>query len=285
MKRGRQIAAAAILAVMPLFAMADTVSVGGHNIWFRVEGKPAPDKFPVLLLHGGMMNTDLTWSGVIPELAQDRMVIGIDQQGHGHSADRDRPITLTSMRADTIGVLDALQVKKVHVVGFSLGGILGLELAVGDPDRVASLTAISAAQGNAGFLPELVEINRDPTHQPSPALTKRLPSPKTMLEIRDSFQAQNPDGTGAILPLMKKLRALFASDWGWSDQELSSISAPVLIAIGDRDFIRPAHALHLQNIIPDARLAVLPGTTHLEAPGHPALPSMLQVRFETAETR
>lgn len=286
--RRRQALAAAFLAVMPLCLAAgnpaaETIRVGGYDIWHHVEGQPKAGKFPVLLLHGGMMNTELTWSGLTPVLARDRMVIGIDQQGHGHSADRDRPITLDSMRADTLGVLDALGVDQVHVVGFSLGGMLGFELATEDPGRVASLTVISAPQSNNGFLPELVEMNRDPGHVPSPGLIRHLPSPKELLEIRRSFQVQNPRGTGAIIPLMKKLRALLASDWGWSDHDLAAIPAPVMIIIGDRDFIRPAHALHLHDIIAGSWLAILPDTTHLGAPKHPALPGMLQDRFDTAE--
>ncbi|RJE85749.1 alpha/beta fold hydrolase [Paracoccus onubensis] len=281
--RRRLVMAAAFLAAMPLCAGAETVSVGGHDIWYHVYGKPAEGRSPVLLLHGGMMNTELTWSGLIPDLAQDRMVIGIDQQGHGHSADRDGPITLDSMRADTLGVLDALGLGKVHVVGFSLGGMLGFELATENPGRIASLTVISAPQDNDGFLPELVELNRNPAQTPSPELVERLPSPKDILGIRSSFQMQNPKGTGAIVPLMKKLRSLLASDWGQSDKDIAAIPAPVMIVIGDRDFVLPAHALHLRDLIADSWLAILPDTTHMEAPQHPALPEMLRNRFETAE--
>ncbi len=281
--RRRLVLAAVFLAAMPLCSGAETVSVGGHDIWYHVYGKPAADRPPILLLHGGMMNTELTWSGLIPDLAQDRMVIGIDQQGHGHSADRGGPITLDSMRADTLGVLDALGLSKVHVVGFSLGGMLGFELATENPGRIASLTVISAPQDNDGFLPELVELNHNPAQTPSRELVERLPSPKEILKIRSGFQMQNPKGTGAIVPLMKKLRALLASDWGQSDKDIAAIPAPVLIVIGDRDFVLPAHALHLRDLIADSWLAILPDTTHMKAPQHPALPEMLRNRFETAE--
>ncbi|RMC37549.1 alpha/beta fold hydrolase [Paracoccus alkanivorans] len=274
---------AAALIVLPLHALGETANVDGHEVWYEVHGDLTAEQTPVLLLHGGMMNTELAWADLIPALSQDRPVIGIDQQGHGHTADHEGPVTLETMRADTIGVLDALQVDKAHVIGFSLGGMLGLELAVNAPERVASLTAISASQNNGGMLPELVEMNRNPDHPPSPELVELLPSPKDFLEMRRGFEEQNPGGSGAMVPLMKKLGALLASDWGWSDEELAAIPVPVMIAIGDRDFIRPAHAVQLAETIPDAWLTVLPDTTHMTILDAPALPDLLIRRMETAE--
>lgn len=275
---------AAALMALPLHALSETTNVDGHEVWYEIHGELPSEQPPVLLLHGGMMNTELAWADLIPALSKDRPVIGIDQQGHGHTADHEGPVTLETMRADTLGVLDALQVDKAHVIGFSLGGMLGLELAVNAPERVASLTAISASQNNEGMLPELVEMNRNPDHEPSPELVELLPSPKDFLEMRRGFEEQNPGGSGAMVPLMKKLNALLASDWGWSDEDLAAIPVPVMITIGDRDFVRPAHAVHLQETIPDAWLTVLPDRTHMTILDAPALPTMLNRRMEAAET-
>lgn len=284
-RKGRLSGAAAALWLLawPALAAAETIRVGDHEIWYDVTGEPANRTPPVLLLHGGMMNTGLAWSALIPVLANDRAVIGIDQQGHGHSPDHPGPITLDSMRADTLAVLDALQVGRVHVVGFSLGGMLGLDLAINAPDRVASLTAISASQNGAGMLPELVAMNRDPGHTPSPELVPLLPSAKDFLDMRRGYEEQNPDGSGVMVPVMAKLGALLSSDWGWSDEELAGITAPVMIVIGDRDFVLPDHAVHMARTIPDAWLTILPDTTHMQILAQPELPGLLARRMADTE--
>lgn len=269
---------------LPASAMAETVTVDGHPIWYEVHGDLDPGRAPILLLHGGAMNTALAWADLIPVLSQDRPVIGIDQQGHGRSADRDGPITMERMRADTIAVLDALEVETAHVVGFSLGGMLGYDLAVHAPDRVASLSAISAAQGNDGMLPGLVEMNRNPDQPPDPAILALLPTPRDFLKMRRSWEEQNPGGSGAMQQVMEKLGQLIASDWGWSDGELAGITAPTQIILGDTDFLPPEHGAHLAATIPGAWLAVLPDTTHMTILSRPELPGLLTARIEAAET-
>ena len=276
-------AVAASLVFTATAAMAETVTVDGHRVWYRVDGDPASAPAPILLLHGGMMNTDLSWSDMIPRLSQDRAVIGIDQQGHGHTADRPTPITLASMRADTLAVIDALQIDRAHVVGFSLGGMLGLDMAVNAPDRVASLSVISAGQNGDGFLAELVLMNRDPSHVPSPDLVPLLPSPKDFLDMRRGYQDRNPGASGAMVPAMHKLGALLNSDWGFSDDQIGAIGVPVMVLIGDHDFIRPAHAVHMAETIPGAWLTVLPDSTHIGVLDRPELPDLVLDLIASAE--
>lgn len=252
------------LAVLALAApvRADFTTVDGHEIYYETHGDPAPGRTPVLLLHGGMNTIDMNFSDFIPRLAEDRLVIAVEQQGHGHTADRDAPVTLSSMRRDTLSVLDHLEVKKAHVVGFSMGGMLGLEMAVNAPDRVASLSALSASASEQGMLPEIVQMNRDPGFQPSPEVAEILPTQEDFEAMQAGF-ADNPSGPENFQVMMGKLGRLITSGWGWSNSQLAEIDAPALIAIGDRDFILPDHAVHLSQTIPGARLAILPNTTHM----------------------
>lgn len=254
------------LLALALPATAETVKVDGHDVWYHVEGTISPDNPPLLLLHGGMMNAALTWGALAPELGKDRAVIVVEQQGHGHTPDHDGEITLDSMRADTLAVLDALKVQKAHVVGFSLGGMLGLDLAIHAPERVATLTAISASQNAEGMLPEIVAM---------------LPTQDDFKAMAAGF-ADNPSGPQVMMTTMTKLGTLIGGDWGWTDAELSGIKVPVQVLIGDHDFVQPAHAIHMAQTIPDAWLGVLPDSTHMTMLTHPALPGLITHRM-TAE--
>lgn len=251
-------------------ARADFTTVDGHEIYYETHGDPASGRTPVLLLHGGMNTIEMNFSDLIPRLAANRPVIAVEQQGHGHTADRDAPVTLATMRRDTLAVLDDLGVEQAHVVGFSMGGMLGLELAVNAPDRVASLSALSASANVDGMIPEIVKMNRDPEFRPSPEVAAILPTPKDFEAMQAGF-ANNPSGPSNFEVMMEKLGTLITSDWGWSDQQLSDIGAPVLIAIGDRDFTLPGHAVHMSETIPNARLAILPDTTHMTITKQPDL--------------
>ena len=251
-----------VIVALATPAHADFTTVNGHPIYYETHGDLTSGRTPVLLLHGGMNTIDMNFTDFIPRLAAERPVIAVEQQGHGHTADRDAPVTLASMRHDTLAVLDDLDVEKAHVVGFSMGAMLGLELAVNRPERVASLSALSASADAEGMIPEIVRMNQDPNFQPSPELAKRLPTQEDFEAMMAGF-ADNPSGAENFQVMMGKLGRLITSDWGWSDSQLSGIESPVLVAIGDRDFILPEHAVDLSQTIPDAHLAILPDTTHM----------------------
>lgn len=243
-------------------AIAATARVDGHEVYYESRGNLESGETPILLLHGGLNSIETNFRTLFPRFAKSRPVIAVEQQGHGHTADRDTPISLSRMRRDTLGVLDHLHVDRVHAVGYSVGGMLALELAIFAPQRVASLTAISASAGNRGMLPELVQMNRDPSHVPSQELRALLPSQDAFAAMRSSF-AVNPSGVERFDVVRAKMTTLLAGDWGWSETELQEIRVPVLILIGDRDFILPEHAVEMASTIPLAQLAILPGTTHM----------------------
>lgn len=267
---------------LPTLSAAETASVNGHDVYYEIHGDLTAGGVPILLLHGGAMTIGSTFGALIPALLRDHPVIGVEQQGHGHTPINDQPISLETMRTDTLGVLDALGVDRAHVISFSAGGMLGIELAVNAPDRVASLSAISAAQNLDGFLPELAAMNRDPTTRLPPEIAALMPSPAEFARMKDDVTRMNPGGAEAAGQMFAKMGAFIGGDWGWRDDQLAAIAAPVLIAQGDTDFTRRDHALHMAGLIPDAWLAILPDTTHLTIMADPALPAMLLRRIEMA---
>lgn len=271
-------AAALPLALVTLAApaQADLASVDGHDIYYEVHGDLTPDTVPVLMLHGGMMSFETSYGAMLPALTETHTVIGVEQQGHGHTPLHDGPLTAETMRRDTLGVLDALSVDRVHVVGFSAGGMLALELAVNAPERVASVVAISAASQPSGFMPGMIEMQKDPNYQPSPEVLALMPSEEDFADMAAEIAAKNPGGAATIPQTMQKITAFITSDWGWPDDRIAAIAAPVLVVNGDTDFIEPEHALHLYRTIPEAQLAILPGTTHLDILEQPALLPMIE---------
>lgn len=234
----------------------------GLDVYYEVHGDLGSGDVPFLVLHGGMGSVTTDFGHLLPKLAESRPVIGIDQQGHGRTGGRDAPITLATMRADTLAVLDALDVETVHVVGFSMGGMLAVELGVAAPERLTTLTAISVSQNIDGMHPGIAELNRNPEAEPSPEVLELLPTEEDFARMQAGF-ADNPDGSEQFHQTFTQLQTFITSDWGWSDGELASIPVPTLIMLGDRDFSPVEHAAHMAGLIDGAQLSVLPDTTHL----------------------
>lgn len=259
--------AVALCAAAPLTAhsqenvMAGRAASNGIDIYYEVHGELRTDAIPVLLLHGGMGAISTDFAALLPALTSHFAVIGVDQQGHGHTAGREAPITLPSMRVDTLAVLDHLAIEKVHVIGFSMGGMLALDLGLHAPERLATLTALSVSQNFEGMRPEIVAINRDPSNTPSPEIAAILPSEEDFARMQAGF-ADNPSGPDQFERTFATMNAFITSGWGWSDSQLGQISTPALLAVGDRDFTPVAHVARMAALIPDAHFAAFPDTIH-----------------------
>jgi pimeloyl-ACP methyl ester carboxylesterase len=255
---------------------------GDLKIYYEVHGDLDADVVPFLVLHGGMGSIDGDFGALLPVLAAQRPVIAVEQQGHGHTDGRDTPVSLDTMRADTIAVLDALEVDRVHVVGFSMGGMLAMDLGVAAPERLATLTAISVSQNLDGMHPAIVQVNRNPEAAPSPEALDLMPTQEDFARMQEGF-AENPGGLDQFGRTMAQLQSFMVSGWGWSDDELSSISVPSLIILGDNDFTTVGHAERMSGLA-QAQLAVLPDTTHLSIMGRPDwLAPLIENRIKTAE--
>lgn len=273
--------------VLPLasLAQADTARVNGHDVYYEVHGDPESTATPILMLHGGMMSFEASFAAMVPALAEIHPVIGVEQQGHGHTPLHEGPISLATMRQDTLGVLDALSIDKVHVIGFSAGGMLALELAVSAPERVASVVAISSASSPSGFVPGLIQMQKHPAYEPPAEILAMMPSEEDFARMSADIAAKNPGGKATATATMQKMTEFITSDWGWPDDKVAGIEVPVLVVNGDRDFIQPEHALHLFRTIPDAQLAILPETTHLNILENPALHPMIDRFLRNLEPR
>lgn len=238
-------------------------TIDGLRIYYEQYSRPSGTAVPIVLLHGGAMSIGTAFAGdLIPRFARTRPVIAIEQQGHGHTADRASQPTINRMVEDTAGVLDQLAVGQAHFVGHSMGGMIALGMAIRRPDLVRSVTTLSGTYNTDGLLPELVEMQHNPAHKPSAALAPLLPKPADYAAMEASFVRDNP-GPANFGQVMSKLNKMLAEWEGWTPAQLRAVRAPVLVVIGDNDFVRIEHAVEMARLIPGAELAILPGTTHM----------------------
>jgi len=227
------------------------VDVNGVHMYYELHGQGTP----VVLLHGGMMTIDLNFAELIPTLARTHLVIGVELQGHGRTADIERTLTPAALAEDVVGLLDHLNIDRAHVLGHSMGGAVALELAVRHPTRVRSVVPVSASVRPDGMHEDLT----DPAKQ---ATSTRMPTAQDFADFRDAYQrlSPHPEHFDAFLATLSSSNADLR---GWSDEQLAAITAPTLLVMGDHDFVTIEHAALMQHLIPGAKLAVLPGTTHM----------------------
>jgi pimeloyl-ACP methyl ester carboxylesterase len=226
--------------------------VNGLKMYYEVHGEGGAGR-PLVLLHGGVMTIELSFGAMLPALADGRQVIAAELQGHGHTADIGRDMTMAALAGDVAGLLAYLGVEQADVLGFSLGAGVALQLALDAPDRVGRLIAASAGYNADGTHAEIF----DPAQW---ATSTRMPTAEDFQLMREAYQRVAPDP--GYFDAFQARTGQAAGSMSWTAAEIGRIGAPTLLIFGDHDFIRLEHAVEMQNLIPGAQLAVLPGTTH-----------------------
>ena len=243
----------------------DYAEVNGLRMYYELHGSGQP----LVLLHGAYMTID-AMGEIVPELAKSRRVIAVELQGHGRTADIDRPLSYEQMADDTAALLRQLEVEDADIFGYSMGGGVALQVAIRHPEVVRKLVVASASYTSDGMHPELLEM--------IPAIT---PEAFAGSPIEEAYlrTAPNPDD---FPTLVAKLKHLDMEPFAWPPEDVRGIAAPSLLIIGDSDAIRLEHAVELFRLLgggvmgdlvglPKSQLAVLPGTTHFVPPGNAVL--------------
>ncbi|MFH8410665.1 alpha/beta fold hydrolase [Streptomyces sp. NPDC018019] len=228
--------------------------INGLNLYYEVHGTGQP----LVLLHGGLLTIDLTFGGILPALAATRQVVALELQGHGHTGDIDREPALRYLADDVVGLLDHLGIGRADLFGFSLGGLTALQLAVTRPARVHRLVLASTHYRPEGYHPEIL----DPYARPG---SPRMPTERDFQEMYEAYVEVAPD-PDRFEAFAEKLRPTVRRFEGWSAETLAGLAAPVLLLVGDTDFVRLEHAVEMHGLIPGSQLGVLPGTTHHNLP-------------------
>jgi pimeloyl-ACP methyl ester carboxylesterase len=231
--------------------------VNGLRMYYEIRGAGQP----LVVLHGSFMTIELMGE-LVPGLAESRQVIAVEFQGHGHTADIDRPITYEHLADDTAALLRHLGIGSADVYGYSLGGGAALQVAIRHPELVRKLVVVSASSTSEGLYPEVLAG----IDQITPDLFAGTP-------WREAYDRTAPHPE-AFPTLVTKLKQLDMTPFAWPSEAVRAITAPTLVIIGDSDGTRPEHAVEMFRLrgggvfgdlagLPAAQLAVLPGTTHV----------------------
>lgn len=214
----------------------------GISIHYAIYGRGSP----VILLHGGLANSDY-WGHQVLALARTHRVIVMDSRGHGRTTRDARPYGYDLMADDVIALMDGLKIRKADIVGWSDGGIIGLDLAIRHPERVGKIFAFAANTRTSGVIDG---VEKNPTfaayiERAGGEYRKYSATPKEY----DAF--------------VEQIGKMWADQPNWTDAQLKSIKSPVLIVDGDHDeAIKRDHTEYMAATVPGAGLLILPNASH-----------------------
>jgi pimeloyl-ACP methyl ester carboxylesterase len=217
--------------------------VNGIRMFYAVFGHGSP----VLLLHGGLANSNY-WGDVIPILVRNHFkVIVADSRGHGRSTRSAEPYSYELMASDVLALLTYMKLTKVDLVGWSDGGIIGLVIAMQHPERLRRLFAYGANGDPSGVRPDI---------DSSPTFTGYIE--RTRREYREL--SPTPGNYDAFLA---QIQAMWAQQPNFAAARLQRITVPAAIADGAHDeAIKREHTEYLARTIPGATLIILPDVSH-----------------------
>ena len=209
--------------------------VDGLKLYYEIYGSGKP----LVLLHGGLGEIEMFGSN-FSALAKNHKVIAVDLQGHGRTADIERPLSYESMADDIAGLLKYLKIKKADVMGYSLGGEASLQTAIRHPEIVNKLILVSTAFKKNGWYPEIHAGEAQMLKPGAAEQMKQTPFYKSYASL-----APKPEDWSK---LVTKLGKLLQKNYDWSG-EVKKIKAPTLLVFGDDDAVRTSHAVEFLDFL------------------------------------
>jgi pimeloyl-ACP methyl ester carboxylesterase len=244
--------------------------INGLKLYYEIHGAGKP----VILLHGGLGAIEM-FGPNLAALAKGHQVIAMDLQGHGRTADIDRPISVELMADDVAGLIKYLKLERPDVMGYSLGGGVALQTAIRHPELVGKLVVVSTPIRRNAFYPEILGQQLQ-VNAAAAEMMKQTP----MYQLYASIAPRPQD----FARLLGKMGDAMKVDFDFYAQ-VATIKATTLIVAADADIFPPAHAVEVFGLLgggkrdggwdgsgrPKSRLAILPGLTHYTMFSAPAL--------------
>jgi pimeloyl-ACP methyl ester carboxylesterase len=239
---------------LPPVIVSGPVHVNDIEMW-RAEFGPRDGK-PVIMVHGGLANSNY-FGNVIPFLVNEGFhVIVVDSRGHGRSTRSAQAYSYELMASDVVAMLDALHIEKADLVGWSDGGIIGIVMAIHHPEHLNRVFAFGANTVPDGLIPDFDKqgLFADFERRAGDDYRKLSPTP----DQYDSF--------------LKQISVMWATQPHITDEQLKTIHTLIVIADGRYDeAIKQSHDRYMASMIPNARLVILPGVSHFAMLQNPPL--------------
>ena len=237
--------------------------VNGINLYYETHGSGRP----IILLHGGLGSGEM-FGPVMPMLAERHQVIAVDLQGHGRTADIDRPIDPRLMAGDIAALIDHLRLDKPDVVGYSLGGGVALQTAAQYPAKVRRLVMVSANVRTDAIYAEM-RAQQGQVNAAAAEFMKDTP----MYQLYQRVAPRPED----FPRLLSKIGESMSKDFDFTD-EVRGLQMPTLVVAADADMAPPSHYVEVFKLLGGGlrdggwmgegrpkgghALAILPGLTH-----------------------
>jgi pimeloyl-ACP methyl ester carboxylesterase len=237
--------------------------VNGINLYYEIHGSGRP----LILLHGGLGSGEM-FGPVLPQLAERHQVVAVDLQGHGRTADIDRPIDVRLMAADIAALIDHLKLATPDVVGYSLGGGVALQTASQFPAKVRRLVMVSANLRPDAIYPEM-RAQQGQVSAAAAEFMKETP----MYQLYQRVAPRPED----FPRLLTKIGESMSKDYDYTE-EVRGLRMPTLVVAADADMAPPSHYVEVFKLLDGGlrdggwmgegrpkggnALAILPGLTH-----------------------
>ena len=232
-------------APLPKADESGLAPVNDIQMYYEIWNAAGPD--PVILLHGGLGST-LNWGNQVPVLMTNHKVVAVDSRGHGRSTRSEQPFGYHLMASDVVALMDYLKIDRAAVVGWSDGGIIGIDIAINNPGRITKLFAFGANYNVAGV---------DPAVETNPIFAEAIG------KVAADYQKLSPTPDG-FEDFLKQISAMWFSQPDYKPEELGKITTPTVIAAGEyEEAIKPEHTAELARLIPGAKLVIVPNVSHM----------------------
>jgi pimeloyl-ACP methyl ester carboxylesterase len=217
--------------------------VNGLKMYYEIYGEGKP----LVLIHGGGSTIQTSFGRIIPLLAKNRQIIGVELQAHGHTNDRSTNLTFTQDADDVATLLNNLKIPKADFLGFSNGGQTTIEIAIRHPELVNKIILASAFYKRSAVVPQFWEGFGKATLNDMPQV------------LKEGQLNANGNNAEKLLNMFNKDVQRMKAFKDWSDEQIKEIKAPTLVINGSMDVGSPEHAVMMYRIIPNCELAIFPG--------------------------